>query len=138
MDYIHPDVLASEIIPVLLGVSLEVSETAHRMYRQYGVVSHVFCERVSLPQRLSICMKFHQINRTADEQLMQSALLDFASQLENRDVILYLIPCTEVYANMIWQNRDDLERRFVIADRREMMRVWFGEENNRAGKGENA
>ena len=138
MDYIVKELLTGELIPVLLGYSPEAVDTAHRMFRKYGVVSHVFCERVSLPQRLSICMKFHQINRTADEQLMQSALLDFASQLENRDVILYLIPCTEVYANMIWQNRDDLERRSVIADRREMMRVWFGEENNRAGKGENA
>ena len=136
MDYIVKELLSGELIPVLLGYSPEAVDTAHRMFRKYGVVSHVFCEKVSLPQRLSICMKFHQINRTVGEELMQNALLDFASQLENKDVILYLIPCTEVYANMVWQNRDNLESRFVIANRREMMRVWFGEESADTTKGE--
>ena len=54
MDYIVKDTLAGEIIPVLLGVSTEVNETAHRMYREYGVVSHVFCEKIPLPMRLSM------------------------------------------------------------------------------------
>ena len=128
MDFIMQDILSGELIPVLLGFSTETHETAHRMYRRYGVLSHVFCQRVSLPMRLSLCMKFHTIRQTANEQLMLRALIDFAEQLSNADVILYLIPCTESYANFVWQNRDVLERRFVIADKPEMLRVWFGEE----------
>ena len=127
MDFIVKDVLSGELIPVLLGLSAEATETAHRMYRKYGVVSHVFCDKISLPRRLSLCMKFHVIRHSADKRLMVQALLDFAGQLENADVILYLIPCTESYANMVWQNRDTLERYFVIADKPEMERVWFGE-----------
>lgn len=129
MDYIVPDVLSGEIVPVLLGVSLEVSETAHRMYKQYGVVSHVFCEKVPLSMRLSLCMKFHVISRTSDERLLVQALHDFADQLGNKDVILYLIPCTEEYANLVWHRHEELESRFVIADKTEMYRVWFGEED---------
>lgn len=129
MDYIVHEVLSEEIVPVLLGYSPEMNETARRMFRKYGVISHVFCEKVPLPLRLSLSMKFHQIHHTADERLMMDALFDFANQLENADVILYLIPCTEAYANMVWHGRDELERRFVIADRAEMTRVWLGEDN---------
>lgn len=130
MDFIVKDVLSGELIPVLLGLSAETTETAHRMYHKYGVVSHVFCEKISLARRLSLCMKFHQLPPMADEMLMRQALLDFAGQLENADVILYLIPCTEGYANMVWRDRDTLERYFVIADKPEMERVWFGASTN--------
>ena len=135
MKDIVREILSGELVPILLGYSPETIDTAHRMFRKYGVVSHVFCEKLSLSQRLSICMKFHQINKTAGQRLMLDALYDFAGQLENADVILYLIPCTERYANLVWQNRDALERCFVIADRREMMRVWFGEEQTSQQKG---
>ncbi len=129
MDYIVNDVLSGELVPVLLGISTEVSETAHRMYRQYGVVSHVFCDKIPFAMRFSLYMKFHRVQQTTDEQLMLQALYDFADQLDHADIILYLIPCTEHYSNLIWSHTEALERRFVIADRREMRRVWFGEED---------
>ncbi|MBQ9773637.1 MAG: hypothetical protein IJW30_03140 [Clostridia bacterium] len=137
MDYIGRDVLSGEIIPVLLGVSQEVNETAHRMYRQYGVVSHVFCDKVPLPMRLSLCMKFHVIRQTQDERLLIQALHDFADQLGHADVILYLIPCTEQYANLVWARHEELESRYVLADQAEIIRVWFGEEETER-KGEKA
>ena len=126
MDFITADILSGELIPVLLGLSPEANETAHRMYRQYGVVSHVFCDKIPLGRRLTLCMKYHVIRHTTKEQLMIRALTDFAEQLGNADVILYLIPCTEGYANTVWENRELLERHFVIADKPEMQRVWFG------------
>ena len=128
MDYIVKETLSGELIPVLLGQSTEVYETAHRMYREYGVVSHVFCEKIPFPMRLSLCMKFHLIKHTKNERLMIDALMDFANQLGNADVILYLIPCTEEYANLIWETHERLEGKYVIASREEMHRVWFGED----------
>jgi len=128
MDYIKKDALSGELIPVLLGLSQEVNETAHRMYRQYGVVSHVFCEKIPLAMRLSLCMKFHLIKHTSDERLMTQALHDFADQLGNAEVILYLIPCTEEYASFVWKHCENLEGKFVIASKEEMYRVWFGED----------
>lgn len=128
MDYIKPDELSGELIPVLLGLSQEVNETARRMYRRYGVVSHVFCEKIPIAMRLSLCMKFHVIKHTSDERLMTQALHDFADQLGNAEVILYLIPCTEEYANFVWAHCENLEGKFVIASKEEMERVWFGED----------
>lgn len=129
MEYIMNDVLSGAIVPVLLGITTEASETAHRMYRRHGVLSHVFCDRIPLPSRLSLCMKFHRIPETAGEQLMLQALTDFADQLGNADLILYLIPCNEHYTKLVWDHAEELERRFVIADRNEMERVWFGAES---------
>lgn len=128
MDYIKPDELSGELVPVLLGVSQEVIETARRMYRDYGVVSHVFCEKIPLAMRLSLCMKFHMIKHTSDERLMTQALHDFSDQLGGAEVILYLIPCTEEYANFVWAHCEELEGKYVIASKEEMYRVWFGEE----------
>ncbi len=128
MDYMKPDILSGELIPVLLGVSLEVSETAHRLYRQYGVISHVFCEKVPLALRLSLCMKFHTVRQTTDNRLLLEALCDFAAARAGRDGILYLIPCTEEYAHLVWDKKELLESLYVIADRAEMYRVWFGED----------
>lgn len=126
MEYIMNDVLSGAIVPVLLGVTPEASETAHRMYRRHGVMSHVFCDRIPLASRLSLCMKFHRVPQTAGEQLLLQALADFSDQLGNADLILYLIPCNEHYTKLVWDHAEELERRFVIADRAEMDRVWFG------------
>ena len=129
MEYIMNDVLSGAIVPVLLGVTPEASDTAHRMYRQHGVLSHVFCDRIPLSMRLSLCMKFHRIPSTKNEQLLLQALSDFADQLSNADLILYLIPCNEHYTKLVWDHTEELERRFVLADRAEMERVWFGAES---------
>ena len=128
MDFIVNDVLGGELVPILLGIAPETAETAHRLFKKYGIVSHVFCDKVPLSMRLSLCMKFHCVPHTSGEQLMLRALLDFADQLGNADVILYLIPCTEAYANAAWLHREQLERRFVIASKREMLLTCFGED----------
>ena len=128
MEYIMNDVLSGAIVPGLLGMTPEASETAHRMYRRHGVISHVFCDRIPLASRLSLCMKFHRVSKTSGEQLLLQALCDFADQLGNADLILYLVPCNEHYTNLVWNHTEELERRFVIADRDEMERVWFGAE----------
>lgn len=134
MEYIMNDVLSGAIVPVLLGLSTEASETAHRMYRRHGVISHVFCDKIPFSMRLSLCMKFHRIAQTQGEQLMLQALTDFADQLGNADLILYLIPCNEHYTKFVWDHTEELERRFVVADRAEMERVWFGAEEAPLGE----
>lgn len=128
MESIFKAARPGELVPVLLGISKEATQTAHRLYREYGVVSHVFCDRIPLAMRVSFCMKFHPFEHASGDRLMVSALLDFTTQLGNSDVILYLVPCTEAYAGMVFRNRDELERRYVIANRPEMDRIWFGGE----------
>ncbi len=136
MDYIVEEILAGELVPVLLGVSRESIETARRMFRQHRVISHVFCDKIPPFLRLSVCMKFHTVRHSANGRLMVTALQDFAEELNHADLIFYLIPCTERYANLIWRNRAELESRYVIANPAEMRRVWFGktEEKNATGR----
>lgn len=131
MDFIEDEVLCGELIPVLLGTSPEALETARRFFKKYGTVSHMFCDRVPLSVHFSLCIKYHSVRHSAGEELMLTALKDFAKQLGHADVILYLIPCTVDDSNFVWRNREILEPFFVIADPHEMDRVWYGETNEK-------
>ena len=133
MDFIQDDLLSGELVPVLLGTSPDTLRAARRYFKKYGTISHVFGDRIALPTRLSLCMKYHFVRHHAGDHLMLTALKDYAKQLGNADLILYLIPCTEDYANFIWRNREILERFFVIANSDEMEEVWYGFDD---GKGE--
>ncbi len=127
MDFIALDVLSGELVPVLLGASNEATATAKRIFRRYKTVSHLFCEKQNRLKRLSLCVKYHEVDHSAGDALMVQALRDFSRELGHKDLILYLIPCTPEYTNFIWKHREELECDFVIADEREMDRVWFGE-----------
>ena len=115
MEEITKNTSRGDLIPVLLGLSSNTLETAKSLYQRCDAVSHVFCGLVPFPFRFSIYMKFHRVGHTKKERLMVQALLDFSNQIGNQDTILYLIPCTREYIEMIKQNRDILESRFVIA-----------------------
>ena len=133
MDFIKEDVLCGELVPVLLGTSLEALQTARRYFKKYGIVSHIFCDRPPLSLRFSLCAKYHTIRHHAGDQLMVTALKDFAKQLGNADLILYLIPCTVDYANFVWRNHGELEKYFVIAKQPERDLVWYGEDSATEG-----
>ena len=128
MDFIALDVLSGELVPVLLGLSDEAITTAKRIFRRYKTVSHLFCSKQKLPRLLSLSYKRHEIDHSAGDTLMMQALRDFAGELGHKDLILYLIPCTPEYTSFVWNHREELECDFVIADEREMDRVWFGEQ----------
>ncbi len=130
MQFIESEILAGELVPVLLGQSVETNETAKRIFRRYRLISHVFCEKKPRVFGLTFCTKYHIIRHAAGEGLMLTALLDFAKRLANADVIYYLIPCTVDYANFVWRYHNELEPYYVIADWQEMQRVWYGEEES--------
>ena len=127
MNYIEKEILSGEIVPVLLGASAEAIQTAKRFFKQYGRISHLFCDRLPLSAALTLCIKSHIVRHGSGDRLMLTALKDYANQFRHADVILYLVPCTEIYANFIWRNREELEHDYVIAGQTEMEQVWFGE-----------
>ncbi len=127
MDFITNDVLSGELVPILLGHSKEAVETARRFFKRFGTVSHLFCDRIPLRMRLTTCIKFHTVPQSAEDALLLNALKDYANQFCNADLILYLLPCTVDDASFLWRNRAELERYFVIADRLEMDKVWYGD-----------
>ncbi len=128
MEFIALDVLSGELVPVLLGSSNEATATAKRIFKKYKTVSHLFCGKRTGLKRPSLCIKYHEIDHSAGDQLMLQALHDFSRELGQKDLILYLIPCTPEYTHFVWTHREALECNFVIADEREMDRVWFGEQ----------
>lgn len=116
MDLFRLESLAGALQPVFVGISTESVETARKLHRSHGVISHVFCRKVSLPLRLSVCMKFHVIPATAKSRLLLQALQDFAERSADSDTLLCLIPASAQYAAFLRRHSDLLERHFVLAD----------------------
>ena len=127
MNYIEKDVLSGDLIPVLLGASAEAMQTARRFFRQYGRISRLFCSKPPISSVFSPFVKIHIVRHgSSGDRLMLTALKDYAKQFRHVDAILYLVPCTEEYANFVWRNRGILEVDYVIAGQSEMEQVWFG------------
>ena len=125
MDFIESGVLSGEVLPILLGNSTEGFAFAHRVFRSSKSTSHVFCEKPPFLSPFLSWLEFHTIPKTLDDRLLCEALLDFASQYQHTDTILYLIPCTERYAGMLWYHGAKLESHFVIGDTVPFAATWL-------------
>ena len=66
MQFIESEILAGELVPVLLGQSVETNETAKRIFRRYRLISHVFCEKKPRVFGLTFCTKFHIIQAVGE------------------------------------------------------------------------
>ena len=124
MDLLSDDRLAGEIAPILLGYSPAAGDAARRLFRRHRVISHVLCARVPFLRRFSLTMKFHPVRGFDREELVLTALEDFADGSCNPDAILYLIPATRRAAALIRDNRERLETRYVIASPEELRRLF--------------
>lgn len=119
MDFLTVKADARELIPVLLGSATDTYDVSHTLYRAFGVISHVFCTRIPLPMRLSICTKFHKIPRTTQNRLLSEALLDFAEQQKNTDLVLCLIPCSQSAAAVAKALQGELEGHYIFLSAQE-------------------
>ncbi len=136
MEEITKNISPRELIPVLLGYGMTTREAAYRLFRKHSVASHVFCQPLPFPLRLSPFMRFHIVGKTENEELMFQALCDFACQLENRDVVLYLIPCTKGYTDMLKRHKKSLERFYVFADQRQCSLLFYNRKLTQGGDGD--
>ena len=127
MNTLKLDLPVGDLIPVLLGASPEALRTARRLFRNYGRISRLFCSKAPVASILAPYIKVHAI-KSESNQLMLTALEDFAKQARHVDVVLYLIPCTMEDSNFVWKNRETLELDYVIAGNTVMDDVWFGSE----------
>ena len=108
--------LSGGLVPVILGDGIEARDVARNLHSRYGVLSHVFCRKPSLSLRLSIYVKLHVVRKTLGEQLLLHALLDFARQLDHADRILCLFPTSSDYAELLRENREELEAYYVLTE----------------------
>ena len=116
MQSLREEALSGSLVPVLLGASKKALQSANRFHEQYGVLSHLFGSRIPFYYYLLPIFKFHRVRPTREETLLLQALLDFAKQLGNADLVLYLIPCTEAYTGFVSAHKAELEGAFVLAD----------------------
>ena len=124
VDFLSDERFAGETAPILLGYSAAAGDLAHRLFRRHRVITHVFCARVPFLRRFSLTMKFHPVHGFDRDELLLTALEDFADGSGNPEAILYLIPATRRAAALIRANRDRLEPRYVIASPAELRRLF--------------
>ena len=123
METMFQNLHQGELVPILLGYSSVAQEFSQRLFWQYGIVSHVFCHKNPLPFRFSLSLKVHPVRATENERLLLDALCDFANQPENRDRILWIIPCTPACIELVNRNRSALERLAVLINRDDLERM---------------
>ncbi len=83
--------LSPQFAPVILGSGPQNARIALRLFRQYGLVSHMIAPRISLFCRLTPWLICHTLTVSATE-LIVHALLDLAAEIEEsgRTPLLYL------------------------------------------------
>ena len=116
MDFLENELYAGEFAPILLGDSRFARSVSRRFFSRHHIISHIFCNRVPFLRRFCLTAKYHTVNGFEKDELLLLALHDFAAGVQNRDLILYLVPGNEHARQFIEQNREQLEPDFVIAD----------------------
>ena len=116
MDFLQKELRAGELAPVLLGDSGYARSVSRAFFARQGILSHIFCNRVPFLRRFCLTAKYHAVAGFENEELLLIALRDFAAGVQNRDVVLYLIPGTDAARQFMEQNRAQLEPNFVLAN----------------------
>ena len=115
MQFLKEEALSGSLVPVLVGASKQALQSARSFYLQYGVLSHLFGDRIPLFYHLLPFVKAHKVRATKDDALLLQALLDFAKQLDGADRVLCLFPCTKSYLRFVSIHKAELEGAFVLS-----------------------
>lgn len=102
------------MVPVLLGNGTRPLGIARKLYRRFGVISHLYCTR---PHWYAYLLSYVRIVRIPD--YMQGDLLcrdlqNFSS--EYPDLLFCLIPCTEQDKAFCMAHEAELEAYYVIVE----------------------
>lgn len=97
-----------KIMPVLLGADLNCYSVARAFFEAYGVASHVFGKDNLGTIRHSKFIIFHLIDKSISDEALVGMLTDFAC--EHKDASLFLVGCTDDYAEKIILNKKRLSQ----------------------------
>lgn len=100
------------MVPVLLGDGAQAKSIARRLYRRFGVISHIYCARPSL---FTYLLSYVRVVRTPDYlqgELLLEDLCTFAR--EYPDLLFCLIPCTDAHKAFCLAHAASLEPYYVI------------------------
>lgn len=101
--------------PILLGSDINVYGMARAFHEEYGIVSEAYAYFQLSPTKFSRIVNVHIVPDFDNFVTFRDFMLDLGKRMkaEDPDRVLLLIPCGDVYANLLSQCGDDLRRYFV-------------------------
>lgn len=100
------------LVPVFLGDGTQPIKIARRLYKRFGVLSHIYCSRPALLAHLCPCVRIVRIPAFLRGELLCADLCAFSK--EYPDLLFCLIPCTEEYRIFCTAHARELEPYYVI------------------------
>jgi hypothetical protein len=100
------------LVPVLLGDGAQPVKIARRLYRRFGVLSHIYCSRLPLLAHFCACVRIVRTPTYLRGDLLCTDLCAFAK--EYPDLLFCLIPCTEEHRVFCTAHARELEAYYVI------------------------
>lgn len=114
MNYDSKDMLRATVIPVLLGDCHTAHRFAASIYFRCGIVSYVCDDKKRLLDLLDPCSRFFRLHSRKEPRVILDSL-DYLASV--KDYVPIIIPCNSFYEELVRENRDFLEPRFIISDR---------------------
>ena len=105
--------MTKPIIPVLLGADLNCYSVARAFHEAFGVKSYAFGRYELGPTKYSKLVKFNSMENADVPEVVLPVLEAFAKEHEN--ALLFLVGCTDAYADLIIENKDFLSRYYFYA-----------------------
>ena len=101
--------------PILLGSDINVYGMARAFHEEYGIVSEAYAYFQLSPTKFSRIVNVHIVPDFDNFVTFRDFMLDLGRRMKAEDPerVLLLIPCGDVYANLLSQCGDDLRRYFV-------------------------
>ncbi|PST47349.1 carboxylate--amine ligase [Bifidobacterium callitrichos] len=101
--------------PILLGSDINVYGMARAFHEEYGIVSDAYAYFQLSPTKFSRIVNVHIVPDFDNFVTFRDFMLSLGKRMkaEDPDRALLLIPCGDVYANLLSQCGDDLRRYFV-------------------------
>ena len=104
---------SKKIIPVLLGADLNCYSVARAFHEAFGVRSYAFGRYELGPTKYSKLVKFTGMEDADKPEVVLPVLEAFAK--EHADSNLFLVGCTDAYADLIIENKEFLSRYYFCA-----------------------
>ena len=101
------------LVPVILGNGARPLKIARRLYKCYGVLSHIYCSKPALLAHFCAYVSIVRTPAYLRGDLLCADLCAFAK--EYPDLLFCLIPCTEDYRVFCTAHAHELEPYYVIA-----------------------
>lgn len=102
--------------PVLLGSDINAYGMARAFHEAYGIKTQAFAHFQLAPTRYSSIIDVNVVQGFAEPKTFVKTLVSYGKQMKTNhpDMTLLLIPCGDVYANLLSHAESDLKPYFVF------------------------